>query len=49
MVAIDCQPISVVEDVGFRQALRTLEAYYQCHSRKYFTETIIPKIYSRQV
>ena len=30
MVAIDCQPISVVEDVGFRQVLRTLEPRYQC-------------------
>ena len=46
MVAIGCQPISVVEDVGFRQVLRTLEPRYQCPSRKYFTETIIPKIYS---
>ena len=46
MVAIDCQPISVVEDVRFRQVLRTLEPRYQCPSRKYFTETIIPKIYS---
>ena len=46
MVAIDGQPISIVEDVGFRQVLRTLEPRYQCPSRKYFTETIIPKIYS---
>ena len=46
MVAIDCQPISMVEDVGFRQALKLLEPRYQCPSRKYFTETIIPKIYS---
>ena len=46
MVAIDCQPISMVEDVGFRQVLKLLEPRYQCPSRKYFTETIIPKIYS---
>ena len=46
MVAINCQPISIVEDVGFRQVLKLLEPHYQCSSRKYFTETIIPKIYS---
>jgi len=46
MLAIDCQPISMVEDVGFRQVLKLLEPHYQCPSRKYFTETIIPNIYS---
>lgn len=46
MLAIDCQPISMVEDVGFKQVLKTLEPRYQCPSRRYFTETIIPKIYA---
>jgi len=45
MIAIDCQPLSVVDDFGFRQVLRTLEPRYNCPSRKYYTETIIPKIY----
>ena len=45
MIAVDCQPLSVVEDVGFKQVLRTLEPHYQCPSRKYYTETVIPKIY----
>ena len=35
----------MVEDVGFRQVLRILEPCYQCPSRKYYTDTIIPKIY----
>ena len=35
-----------MEDVGFRQVLKSLEPHYQCPSRKYFTETIIPKIYT---
>ena len=43
MLAIDCQPISMLKDVGFRQVLKSLE---QCPSRKYFTETIILKIYT---
>ena len=45
MIAVDCQPLSVVEDVGFKQVLRTPEPRYQCPSRKYYTETVIPKIY----
>ena len=50
MLAIDCQPILVVDDVGFRRVLKTLEPRYHCPSRKYsrkcFTETIISKIYT---
>ena len=46
MLTIDCQPISVVDDVGFRQVLKTLGPHYHCPSRKYFTETTIPKIYT---
>ena len=45
MIAVNCQPYSVVEDVVFKQVLRTLEPRYQCPSRKYYTEAIIPKIY----
>ena len=46
MFAIICQPISLVEDVGFRQVLKTLEPCYQYPSRRYFTEAIIPKIHT---
>ena len=46
MLAIDCQPLSVVEDVGFKRALQILKPRYKCPSRKYFTDTIIPKIYT---
>ena len=49
MLTIDCQPISVVDNVGFIQVLKTLEPRYHCPSRKYFTETIIPKIYTGMV
>ena len=46
MVAIDCHPLSVIEDVGFRCILNALEPRYTCPSRKYYTDTIIPKIFS---
>ena len=46
MLAIDCQPLSMLEDVGFKRVLQILEPRYKCPSRKYFTDTIIPKIYT---
>ena len=46
MLAVDCQPLSVVEDVGFKRVLQILEPCYKCPSRKYFTDTIVPKIYT---
>ena len=46
MVAIDCHPLSVTEDVGFTRVLKALEPRYNCPSRKYFTECIIPRICS---
>ena len=44
MLAIDCHPLSVTEDVGFNRVLKTLEPRYNCPSRKYFTDSVIPKI-----
>ena len=46
MVAIDCHPLSVVEDVGFRRVLDALEPRYTFPSCKYYTDTVIPKIFS---
>ena len=47
MLAVDCQPLSVVEDVGFKRVLQILEPCYKCPSRKYFTDTMyVPKIYT---
>ena len=42
---MDCQPLSVVSDVGFVRLLKSLESRYSIHSRKYFTDTVLPKIY----
>ena len=47
MIAIDCQPVSVVDHEGFRSLISMLEPKYQIPSRKYFSETIIPSIANR--
>ena len=44
-IAVDCQPLSVVRDVGFVRLLKSLESRYSIPSRKYFTNTVLPKIY----
>ena len=47
MIAIDCQPISIVDHEGFKSLVTTLEPKYQMPSRKYFSETVIPSIARR--
>ena len=44
MIAIDCQPVSIVDHEGFKSLVSTLEPKYQLPSRKYFSETVIPSI-----
>ena len=44
MIAIDSQPVSIVEDVGFINFVKTLEPCYKIPSRKYFNENIFPKV-----
>ena len=46
MLAVDFQPLSMVEDAGFKRVLQILEPHYKCPSRKYFTDTILSKIYT---
>ena len=47
MIAIDYQPVSIVDHEGFKSLISTLEPKYQMLSRKYFTETVIPSIARR--
>ena len=47
MIALDYQPFSVVEDVGFCRLLHAIEPKYNIPSRKYFTETVVPEIHDR--
>ena len=44
MIALDCQPFSIVQDHGFAQLLKALEPRYSLPSRQYITETIIPQV-----
>lgn len=47
MIAIDNEPLSVVQKAGFRRVVGTLQPKYTMPSRTYFTETIIPDIFRR--
>ena len=45
MMALDCQPFSVVEDQGFVHLLNHLQPRYQLPGHKYFSSTMIPQLY----
>lgn len=44
MVAMDCQPYSIVEDTGFKGFVTALEPRYHLPRRKFLVENIIPRI-----
>ena len=46
-IVLDAQPMSVVEDEGFRRLLEHLEPRYSLPSRKYFSETALPDQYKK--
>ena len=46
MMALDSQPFSIVEDAGFLRLLANVCPKYVMPSRKYFSEKIIPAIFS---
>ena len=46
MIAIDCQPFSIVADVDFTRLLKQLEPRYSLPSRRYITEVILPRIHA---
>ena len=46
MIAIDSQPFSIVEDTGFTRLLACVCPRYAVPSRKYFSEKIIPEMYT---
>ena len=45
MIALDNQPFSLVEDLGFVRLLQVLEPQYSLPSRKYFVENLLPAIH----
>ncbi len=44
-IAADMRPFSVVENLGFRRLLHTLEPRYTIPSRAHFTRTVVPTLY----
>ncbi|XP_073331910.1 zinc finger BED domain-containing protein 4-like [Pagrus major] len=44
-IALDDQPLSVVDNVGFRRLLSTLEPRYEIPSRPYITDVMVPKLF----
>lgn len=49
MIAIDCQPCSIVEKSGFQRLVESLEPHYQIPNRKFFMDKILPEMYDRVV
>ena len=45
-IALDDQPFSVVEDVGFRRLIEHVEPCYTVPSRRYFSDVCLPEIYN---
>lgn len=45
MIAVDNQPLSIVEDLGFNRLLNKLKPNYKIPSRKYFTDKVLPSIH----
>ena len=45
MIALDNEPFTVVNHIGFHRLMRLLEPRYQLPSDKYFSETVIPEMY----
>ncbi|KAL3067486.1 hypothetical protein OYC64_017252 [Pagothenia borchgrevinki] len=46
-IALDDQPLSVVENVGFRRLMEHLEPRYELPSRHYFTEKALPALHNK--
>ena len=43
------QPLSVVKNAGFKQLMYTAEPRFKVPSRPYFTNTVIPAMYTRKM
>lgn len=44
-IALDDQPLSVVDNLGFRRLLCILEPRYEIPSRNHITDTVLPKLH----
>ena len=46
MIALDLQPMSIVDDIGFRQFVHCLQPKYKLPGRNHVSDKLIPAIYS---
>ncbi|XP_046542896.1 E3 SUMO-protein ligase ZBED1-like [Haliotis rubra] len=46
-IAMDMRPYSVVENIGFKYLIHTLEPRYEIPSRTHFTNYVIPEMYKK--
>ncbi|XP_041480476.1 zinc finger BED domain-containing protein 4-like [Lytechinus variegatus] len=46
MIAIDMRPYSVIDSDGFRELIKVMDGRYSIPSRWFFSEKVIPEIYS---
>lgn len=46
MLALDLQPFSVVENVGFQRFVKALAPQYRLPNRKYLADKMIPRLYT---
>lgn len=46
MIALDDQPISMIEDQGFRQLIEFIEPRYTLPSRRHFADVSLPALYN---
>lgn len=47
MIALDCQPFSIVKDEGFKRLMNLVAPKYVLPSRRYFAETVLVDMYER--
>ena len=47
LISVDCQPISIVEDLGFERLMKKVKPNYVIPSRKYFSEKVLPEIHEK--
>ncbi|KAL3107711.1 hypothetical protein niasHT_012224 [Heterodera trifolii] len=43
-IAVDLQPLSVVENIGFQRLVTEMQPKYVMPGRKFFTNTLMPQI-----
>ena len=46
-IAMDMLPLHTVDKPGFRKMLQCFDSRYELPTRKYFTQTAIPTLYSK--